>query len=1166
MAFNYPEIRSFQGLYLQRNSFDLPDGFLEEATNTIVSRDNILSKRRGSYEFYNPPSGTINKLFNYQEKLISSYTDKVAYYTDTGTAPNQTGTQTVLTGETVSITSPRVSRSIQGNNNFYFTTDNGPLKLTAYNSAVSNTGAPPGLDMTSHYIVGSQSTFLGSGNIVGYRVVFGYTDANGNLILGAPSDISTIGNTFVENKTGTRSGAGPYTISVASIAHGLTTGMYLNFTLHSGSSFDSDAVGIYQITVVDSDNFTYEVASAPSPLVTNKSGTRSGSGPYTITVVSTGHGLITGTSVITALPSGSDFNSNAAGTFSITAIDGDTFSYSVASAPSNTVTNKTGTRSGLGPYVITVASTAHGLDAGAIVNFSLYTGSTFNTNAEGSYPITVINANSFSYIVQNDPGAATGALSYFAETGLINYTAQAGSLDYCYAMPVQLEFSIPSTINSALPWFYQVYRSSQQQISVGVFSDFKLLNQVNLSNAEMAAEFAFFTDDYEDVLLGAELYTNENSREGELQANFQPPLCEDVTFFKGYAIYGACTTKHILNLALIDSTALGNNDYLEFKIGTTIARYIARTGAGNQTLTGLCSSSSGLLVTFASHGFSNGDKLYISSTVGGSLAAGYYFVVSSAANTFKLSLTSGGAPVAYNSETSLVFQGVTNGTYPIFYLSQSSSAAVRLRDTAEGLVKAVNRDSTGLLYAQYTSGLSDIPGKMRFQAKGYGDAIYARANSGTAGSAFSPVLPDSFSVGSQVFSSNDQLPNGLYISKYSEPEAVPLVNFLLVGSKNKPIYRIHALRDSIIVLKSDGVWRVTGDNLNNFAATLLDGTVFIVAPSSSDVLNNQVVFLSNQGVCLVTESSVQIISRNIEDVIQPILGQADLSLWTSGVAYETERLYIMTTTTPNDPTASNVYVYNFLTTGWTSWTSLFSQAVIGPGDKLYYLDLANNIQRERKNQTKLDYAGQNYAASVSNVASDKLSCEITVSVGIPEIGDVLVLSSVINRIYTAPVFITGSTYSVTFSEPCNLVNGDNAVLYKKITSRVKFAPFHAGLVGKMKHFSEVQFHLRESSLSRATLTFSGDTYGTSQSVTWKTVILKLGWGYFDWGYEPFGQTEVIELTAGTRPAPIIRTLIPQMQARNTFIQTILVHDEAAEQLNIQSLSFAVRPYGGRVSR
>lgn len=1009
MAFSFPEIKGFQGLYLQRNSFDLPDGYMETAENAIVSRDNILSKRRGLYQFYNPNSGVLNKIFNFQEKLLAAYTDKVVYYTETGTDPNKVGVETVLTGETVSITSPRVARTVQGNNNLYFTTDNGPLKLTSYNSRVSFSGAPPGLDCSANFIIGSQSTFLGAGNIVGYRVVFGYTDANGNLILGAPSDIATITNTLVENVTGARSGAGPYTITVTSTAHGLTTGQYLNFTLHTGSAFHSDATGVYQITVID--------------------------------------------------------------------------------------------------------------------------------------------ANTFSYSVANNPGAGSG------------------TLDYSYAMPVSVEFSIPTGISTALPWFYQIYRSSQQAADVGIFSDFKLLNQFDLTPAQLAAEVAFFTDDYEDVLLGAELYTNENSREGELQANFQPPLCEDVTLFKGFGVYANCTTKQILSLAVVDSAALSSGDFVEFKIDTTSSRYVARTGAANQTLRGTCTSSSGLLITYASHGFSDGDTVYISTVTGGTLAVGTYYVVSSAANTFKISTSSGGSAVSFNGETSLIFQGVTNGTYPIFYLSQSASSAVRLRDTAEGLVKAINRNTTGLLYARYTSGLTDIPGKIRLQAKGFGPAIYARASSAGAGQAFSPILPDSFSAGSQVFSVNDFNPNALFISKFSELEAVPLVNFLLVGSKNKVIKRVHALRDSMIVLKEDGVWRVTGDNLNNFTATLLDGTVFIVAPSSSDVLNNQVVFLSNQGICLVTESSVQIISRTIEDLIQPILGQPGLSLVTSGFSYETERLYIMTTSKPSDQSASVVYVYNFLTNGWSSWDTLFAQGVIGPMDRLYLIDLNNNINRERKEQTKIDYTGQNYAVSISEVASDKLSCVITMlSGGFPEYGDIVVKENIINRQSLKPVFVSGDSYRLFFSQQINLLNGDTVFLYKRIVTTVKFAPFHAGLVGKMKHYSEVQLHLRESSVSKLNLTFAGDNYSTSEEVNWVAIPTYLGWGNFPWGFEPWGETEIIQLTQGTRPAPIVRTYVPLLQARNTFLQTQLVHSEAGEPMNIQSLSFAVRPYGGRVSR
>jgi hypothetical protein len=1006
--YQFPEIKNFQGLFLQQNSFTVPDGYLEEAANAVVSKDGILTKRRGYYQYYDPNSGTLNKLFNYQNKLLASYENAMAYYTDTGSSPNETGTQTTLTGETVAITSPRVSRGLQANENLYFTTDNGPLKLTAYNSTISPTGAPPGLDLSAKFINGAQATWFEGGNIVGYRVVFGYKDANANLILGAPSDIATIVNTQVTGVSATVSGGGPYTITVSSTAHGLSSGQYLNFT-------------------------------------------------------------------------------NAAGF-------------------------------------------------------------TTSANADGIYQITVLSANSFSYSVVNNP---TGS----------------GTLDYCYAMPVRLEFSVPSEVTTALPWFYQIYRSSQQEESVGIFSDFKLLDEQNLTSAEISAKVVFFTDDLDDVLLGAELYTNENSREGELQANYRPPLCNDVALYKGYSIYANCTSRQLIALSVVDPTSMVNNDYIEFKISATTRRYVARTGVGNRTVRGTCSSSSGLLITYVSHGLVNGDTIYIANIVGGTLTAGTYYVISATTNDFKISLSSGGSAISYNGETSLDFEGVTNGTYYIFYLSESTTASVRLRDTAQAIVKAVNRDPQSLIYGQYVSGINDVPGKMRFQAKGFGAAIYIRANTTTAGQAFSPNLPGSFSVGTQVYSTNDTLPNAIFISKFNEPEAVPLVNFLTVGSKNKPIIRIHALRDSLIVLKEDGAFTMTGDNINNFSITLLDGTVSIVAASSSDVLNNQVVFLSNQGVCLVTESSVQIISRTIEDVIQPILGQPNLSMETSGVSYESERLYMLTTTTPNDPTASQVYVYNFLTNAWTTWDTLFSQGVIGPNDVLYMINVFNSIDKERKKQTKIDYTGQNFTVTISNLSLDLTSCDITLPSGVvPEIGDIIVKDNVINRIDSVPVFLTGDTYSVEFLLPSNLENSDSVDLYSKITTSLRFAPFHAGLVGRMKLFSQMQIHLRENSISKMLITFRGDTYGTSEETNWRSLLINQGWGYFPWGYEAWGQTETINLTQGTRPAPMIRTYIPKLQARVTFIQPMLEHAEAAEPMNIQSLSYAVRAYGERVSR
>jgi len=1007
--YSYPEIKTLRGLYLQRNSFTVPDGALEQATNLIVKNDNILSSRRGFHCYFDPSSGTLNNLFNYQDTLLAAYQTKLAYYTDTGSSPNETGSETAITGETISVTNNRICRDLKANSNLYMTTDNGIIKMTAYNSITSKSGAPQGLDIGLRFVNGTLSTFLGADKIVGYRILFGYRDANDNLILGAPSQIANITNTEVTGPTWARSGAGPYTVTVTSTAHGLETGMYLNFDNGSGGT---------------------------------------------------------------------------------------------------------------------------------------------PANYEGSYQITVTTANAFTYEVSSDPGAS-------------------GSVDYHYAAPVRIELSIPSEISTSLTWFYQVYRSSQQTSSVGIFSDFKLITEEELTSAEISAGVAYFNDDIDDILLGAELYTNENSREGELQANFRPPVCDDVTYFKGHAIYAKCTTRHLLELSLIDTTVISATDYIEVRVSSD-RRYVAQSGVANRTVRGVIGDdgSGNIEITYTAHGFANGDSLYIDDISGGTLTNGTYFVINTAANTFEISTTKGGANVAYNSETSCEFQGVTEGTgdYPMFYLSASSSASVRLRDTAENLCKAMNRDSSAEVYAQYVSGINDIPGKFRMQAKGFGTAISIRANTTTVGSGFSPVLPDSFSTGTQVVSTNEKLPHVYFASKEGEPEAVPLVNFFPVGSKNSQILRCAALRDSLILLKEDGVWRVTGDGPTNFNATLLDGTVICVAANSVDIINNQVAFLSNQGVCFVTESSVQIISREgIEDPIQPILGQTNLAANTTGQAYESDRLYLLTTTQPNDPTTSITYAYNILTREWTSWDRLLTGGVVGPGDKLFLITTSNEIQRERKNQDRTDYADQNHTIIIDALDSSTKDITLTITTGIPQNGDMIIKNNVITRLDSDPTLIAGNQYSATVDAINNLSVADTPILYSRFVRTIKLAPFHAGLIGRLKFFAQMQVHLRDNGMSKCTITFSGQTYGGSGEIEWNSQTLSSGWGQFPWGFEPWGQETGINLTTGTQPAPVVRIYIPPFQARNSFIQPIISHIQAGEPTNIQAFSFAIRPYGERLS-
>jgi hypothetical protein len=330
------------------------------------------------------------------------------------------------------------------------------------------------------------------------------------------------------------------------------------------------------------------------------------------------------------------------------------------------------------------------------------------------------------------------------------------------------------------------------------------------------------------------------------------------------------------------------------------------------------------------------------------------------------------------------------------------------------------------------------------------------------------------------------------------------------------------------------------------------------------VLNNQVIFLSNQGVCLVTENSVQVVSRKIEEVIQPILGQSTLHMVTAGLAYETERLFLLTTTQPNETVATVTYAYNVLTDAWTTWTWLFTEAVIGPNDIMYYISTDNNILKERKNQTKIDYCGQNHSGTITAINAAQTIATITFTTVEPQEGDIVIKDDVVN-IITDVETVSAISYTVTFQRQSNLVLADSIILYEGYSSTVKLAPFHGGLIGRTKQFCQMQVHFRDESCSRLNLTFTGQNYGGSEETDWNASSISSGWGSFPWGFEAWGLQNGINLLSGSQAAPVCRIYVPRFQQRSTYIQPVLQNQIAGEPLNIQAITFSVRAYNERVS-
>jgi len=813
----------------------------------------------------------------------------------------------------------------------------------------------------------------------------------------------------------------------------------------------------------------------------------------------------------------------------------------ILGAPSDTVTYINAKEIGISwvrvSGVVTVTKANHNLSTGMNITVSNSNGN--HPVISGTYQITVSTPDDFTFVEGSNNDAVH-------------------TLNYETTRSVMLEFSIPSEITSTdQNYFYQIYRTSQ---SIGDSAtptpDYKLVDEVFLKQPDISAGFVVYNDDTDEILLGAELYTNPNSREGELQANYRPPLCADLGVFKNHLIYVNCTTRHVLEISIVDPSEIDDGKNIEIKVGSTTRKYTARSGIGNRTVRsqGLTEASGTFTVTFAGHNFDTGDKIQIVSS-DGTIPIDEYEITYIDLNSFSFDAT--------GSATEIVFSGIENSANPIFYYDNSSaSIGVQLRNTAQYIAKAINRDAASLVYCNYASSLTDIPGKLRITAKDFTDPIYLSSD---AGDAFSPVLPVDFVTGNQVFSENENQKNSFYSSKTGEPEAVPIVNNFPVGARNKAILRTLILRDSMIHLTEGGVLKTVGDNPSNFTTTILDNTIICASPNSAVILNNNVVFLSNQGVCLVTENSVEIISRRIEDLIQPILTFDGLDQQTAGVAYESDRTYLISTIKPNDTIANVVYSYNILNQTWTSRDTIFTNGVVGPSDTLYLVSNTNKIVKERKTHTKIDYADQNHILSVISVADNLFSAVISIATVVPEKGDVIVKDNIFTRIENV-VLISGLTYQVFFTKATNLDVADNVFLYDLIESTIELAPYDGGLVGQAKQFTQMQIHQRSPGVFRLKISYSGYTYGGSDTTEWVANTESGGWGLEAWGFFPWGQSDAVNLIYGTDPAPVIRTYISRFQQRNTFIQPLLIHRESGEQLDIQAITFSLRSYNERVSK
>lgn len=624
------------------------------------------------------------------------------------------------------------------------------------------------------------------------------------------------------------------------------------------------------------------------------------------------------------------------------------------------------------------------------------------------------------------------------------YNSTAGS---CI---VDLTFSVPSEVIST-KYFYQVYRTGVFSGSITVEApdpgdEMYLVFEDNVTSSQIVARSVLVKDiTPEDFRKnGTLLYTNPNSGTGIASANEKPPFAKDLCLYKGYTFYANTKTVQRLNLSILSVQAMvsnvssitiqnsshtgtyffqGSTESFAVNFNTFIranfvntsptpAKYFTLTSANDDRTyyvwyyesindqDPLVPGAVGIKVTIIAGDMTEADFITKTVTVIGNTTTDFNLSVTG--NIITATCANNGPVVTVPTKTitglTVSKDGLGTGediaNNKIFLprvptgTQNGPTTSQQLEQIGTSLVRVIsNKDN--IVYAYYLSGYSDVPGQVSFEQQDVtGEAFWLTADSNAVGAQFTPTLS---TTGTVVISSNEVRPNRIYYSKFQQPEAVPIGDYLDIGPQDREIKRIIALQDSLFVLKEDGIYRLTGESAP-FTLSPFDFSAQVLSPDTAVVLNNQIYALSTQGVIVITDGGVSVISRPIENQLLKITRDGfNYKSSSFGISYETDRSYLLwVVTNASDTVATQCFRYNTFTQSWTRWDISKTCGIVNFADNKLYLGAGdtNFIEKERKTLTRNDYADREYVKQIlsSGVVGNKISLN---SASNTEVGDVI---------------------------------------------------------------------------------------------------------------------------------------------------------------------------------
>jgi hypothetical protein len=505
-----------------------------------------------------------------------------------------------------------------------------------------------------------------------------------------------------------------------------------------------------------------------------------------------------------------------------------------------------------------------------------------------------------------------------------------------------------------------------------------------------------------------------------------------------------------------------------------------------------------------------------------------------------------------------------------FKVFSGGDPASDILNTKQSLIRVLNRQSQTQVYAYDSTDVnsaSSLPGDFVLQEQGISRIQFGVSSSNST--AWFPKL-------TVVPSDNLSLAGGFigsgYCSKFEQPEAVPIANTISVGNKYFEWLRCLPLRNSVIVLKADGCFQLTGTAFP-FTVTTLDLGTILTAPESPTVMSNQVFAFTNQGVVAITETGPGIISRPIENELQEISSylHPNFPEITFGTSYETDRKWIMSTVSSVDnfQLATIQYVYDIITQTWTTYQYPIALWDLheSPTEHRLYAASADATYpfmfQERKAFANSDFADIEIPTTITAFSGTMLTVTSTAGAHIgwsiaqlsaegdnePSIVSVIsVITNIVDSTHIVVKDIKNWNLAASFTAYEQPINID--VLFTPIIG-VRELNGARGNPGTVKFFQEIQLFFQNIAFDSITFNFSSDFVASTTPVIFTPFIQDTGWGTFPWGSGPWG--------SGAAPLQSLRNYIPLGARRAHWLNVELILSQAMVAFSFAGLVLTYRP-------